>query len=35
MRIATFDDGKIGIVANDEKVVDVTDLLQQFEPLGP
>ena len=35
MRIATFDDGKIGIVANDETVVDVTDLLQQFEPLGP
>jgi 2-keto-4-pentenoate hydratase/2-oxohepta-3-ene-1,7-dioic acid hydratase in catechol pathway len=35
MRIATFDDTRIGIVANDETVVDVTDLLQQFEPLGP
>ena len=35
MRIATYDDTKIGIVANDETVVDVTDLLQQFEPLGP
>jgi 2-keto-4-pentenoate hydratase/2-oxohepta-3-ene-1,7-dioic acid hydratase in catechol pathway len=35
MRIATFDDAKIGIVTNDETIVDVTDLLQQFDPLGP
>ena len=27
MRIAAFDDGKIGVVANDETVVDVTDLV--------
>ena len=35
MRIATFGDARIGVVASDETVVDVTDLLQQFEPLGP
>ena len=35
MRIATFDDAKIGVVANDDTVVDVTDLLQQYDPLGP
>lgn len=35
MRIAVFDDGKIGVVASDETVVDVTDLVRQFEPLGP
>jgi 2-keto-4-pentenoate hydratase/2-oxohepta-3-ene-1,7-dioic acid hydratase in catechol pathway len=35
MRIAAFDEGKIGVVAADETVVDVTDLLQQYEPLGP
>jgi 2-keto-4-pentenoate hydratase/2-oxohepta-3-ene-1,7-dioic acid hydratase in catechol pathway len=35
MRIAAFDDGKIGVVASDETVVDVTDLVQKFEPLGP
>ena len=35
MRIAAFDDSRIGIVANDDTVVDVTDLLQPFEPLGP
>ncbi|MBA2597001.1 MAG: fumarylacetoacetate hydrolase family protein [Chloroflexia bacterium] len=34
MRIVAFDDGKLGVVANDETVVDVTDLLQQFDPLG-
>jgi 2-keto-4-pentenoate hydratase/2-oxohepta-3-ene-1,7-dioic acid hydratase in catechol pathway len=35
MRIAAFDDGKIGVVASDETVVDVTDLVQEFGPLGP
>ena len=35
MRIATFGDARIGVVASDETVIDATDLLQQFEPLGP
>ena len=35
MRIAAFDDGKIGVVATDETVVDVTDLVQEFGPLAP
>jgi 2-keto-4-pentenoate hydratase/2-oxohepta-3-ene-1,7-dioic acid hydratase in catechol pathway len=35
MRIASFGEGRIGVVASDDTVVDVTDLLQQFEPLGP
>lgn len=35
MRIATFGDGKIGVVASDDTVIDVTDLLQQYDPLGP
>lgn len=35
MRIAAFGDGKIGVVAGDETVVDVTDLVQEFDPLGP
>src|SRR5688500_9867481 len=35
MRIVAFDEDRIGVVANDETVVDVTELLQQFEPLGP
>jgi len=35
MRIATFGDGKIGVVGNDETVVDVSDLLQKYDPLGP
>ena len=34
MRIAAFDSGKLGIVAADETVVEITDLLQQYEPLG-
>lgn len=33
MRIAAFDDGRLGVVGDDETVVDVTDLLQQYEPL--
>ena len=35
MRIATFDDHRMGVVANDETMVDITDLLQQYDPLGP
>ena len=35
MRIATFDDTRIGVVADDDTVVDATDLVEQFEPLGP
>jgi 2-keto-4-pentenoate hydratase/2-oxohepta-3-ene-1,7-dioic acid hydratase in catechol pathway len=35
MRIAAFDDEKIGIVANDDTVVDIAQLLGQYEPLGP
>ena len=35
MRIAAFDDARLGVVANDDTVVDVTDLLQPYEPLGP
>lgn len=35
MRVATFGDGRMGVVADDETVVDVTDLLEQYEPPGP
>jgi len=35
MRIAAFDDARIGVIGNDETVVDITDLVQQFDPLGP
>jgi len=35
MRIAAFDGGRLGIVAADDTVVDVTDLLERYEPLGP
>ena len=35
MRIAAFDDGRMGVVGIDETVVDVTDLLQPYEPLDP
>jgi 2-keto-4-pentenoate hydratase/2-oxohepta-3-ene-1,7-dioic acid hydratase in catechol pathway len=35
MRIAAFDEGKLGVVSDDETVVDITDLLRQYEPLGP
>ena len=34
MRIAMFDDYRIGVVGKDETVVDVTDLLQRHDPLG-
>lgn len=33
MRIAAFSDDRLGVVARDETVVDVTDLLQPFEPI--
>ena len=35
MRIAVFDDHRIGIVASDDTVADVTGLLERYEPLGP
>ena len=35
MRIATYGDGKMGVVGGDETIVDITDLLQQYDPLGP
>jgi 2-keto-4-pentenoate hydratase/2-oxohepta-3-ene-1,7-dioic acid hydratase in catechol pathway len=35
MRIATFDNQRMGVVANDDTMVDITDLLQQYDPLGP
>ena len=35
MRIAVVDDQRIGIVANDDTVVAIGDLLQRYEPLGP
>ncbi len=35
MRIAAFDDGKMGVVGVDDTIVDITDLLQWYEPLGP
>lgn len=35
MRIARFNDDRMGVVGSDNTVVDVTDLLQQYEPLGP
>jgi 2-keto-4-pentenoate hydratase/2-oxohepta-3-ene-1,7-dioic acid hydratase in catechol pathway len=35
MRIAVFDDGKTGIVASDETIVGIDDLLQAYEPPGP
>jgi 2-keto-4-pentenoate hydratase/2-oxohepta-3-ene-1,7-dioic acid hydratase in catechol pathway len=35
MRIAVFDDHRIGVVGNDATVVDVTHLVERYEPLGP
>jgi 2-keto-4-pentenoate hydratase/2-oxohepta-3-ene-1,7-dioic acid hydratase in catechol pathway len=35
MRIAMYDDNRIGVVARDDTVVEVGDLLEQFSPLGP
>lgn len=33
MRIAAFDDERLGVIGDDETVVDVSDLLKRFEPL--
>ena len=35
MRVAAFDDAGIGFIGTDETVVDIRDLLQQFDPLDP
>ncbi len=35
MRIAAFDDGKLGVVGADGTLVDITDLLWRYKPLGP
>jgi 2-keto-4-pentenoate hydratase/2-oxohepta-3-ene-1,7-dioic acid hydratase in catechol pathway len=35
MKIATFDDQQMGVVANDDTMVDITDLVQRYDPLGP
>lgn len=35
MRIAMADGSRIGVIAVDKSFVDVGDLLQQFDPLGP
>lgn len=35
MRIAMADDARLGVIGVDDTFVDVDDLLQPFEPLGP
>ena len=35
MRIAMYDDDRIGVVTPDDTVVELNDLLGQFNPLGP
>jgi 2-keto-4-pentenoate hydratase/2-oxohepta-3-ene-1,7-dioic acid hydratase in catechol pathway len=35
MRIVAYDDARIGVVGADETVIDATDLMQQYDPLGP
>jgi 2-keto-4-pentenoate hydratase/2-oxohepta-3-ene-1,7-dioic acid hydratase in catechol pathway len=35
MRIAVFDDDRTGIVASDDTVVGIDDLLEQYQPPGP
>ena len=35
MRIVMYDDEQIGVVANDETVVGIRDLLEPFDPPGP
>lgn len=35
MRIARFDGDRMGVVASDDTIVDISDLLQQYDPLGP
>lgn len=34
MRIARFNDDRMGVVGSDNTVIDITDLLQQYDPLG-
>ena len=31
MRIAMFDDHRVGVVGNDDKVVDATDLVRRYD----
>jgi len=35
MRVAMYDDARLGVVASDDTVVAVNDLLEQYDPLGP
>ncbi|MDQ4044685.1 MAG: fumarylacetoacetate hydrolase family protein, partial [Chloroflexota bacterium] len=35
MRIAAFDGGRPGVVASDDTIVDIRDLLEQYDPPGP
>ena len=35
MRIVMFDNQRIGIVARDDTVLDITGLMERYEPLGP
>jgi 2-keto-4-pentenoate hydratase/2-oxohepta-3-ene-1,7-dioic acid hydratase in catechol pathway len=35
MRIAVFDDYRLGVITPREEVVDITDLVERYEPLGP
>ncbi len=35
MRIAMYDDDRIGVVTNDDRVVELNDLLEQYGPIGP
>jgi 2-keto-4-pentenoate hydratase/2-oxohepta-3-ene-1,7-dioic acid hydratase in catechol pathway len=35
MRIVVFDEGKPGIIASDETVVGIGDLLERYNPTGP
>lgn len=35
MRIVAFDDHRIGVVGNDDTVIDITHLVESYEPLSP
>ena len=35
MRIAVFDDHEVGVVGSDGTLVAITDILDQYQPLGP
>ncbi len=35
MRIAAYDDGNLGVVAHDDTLVDIAELLRRYEPLAP